>query len=79
MYIVSGGSAIKIIHTTEEGDNLILHFTVFSTNDLDKAVQFLTEVSQGKLEPQALMHMCGVGTNQVIDHMSQIMNIRSVQ
>ena len=67
---------IKIVYTMEEGDKLRFNLASFPVAELGEALEFLAEICNGKLDPDAEVYTCGIGSSYHVDKINTTLNIR---
>ena len=73
-----GGSAIKIIYTTEEGDNICFNFAIYPREKHEEAFAMLEEKCTGKLEPGTEVFTCGLGASEYNQELAKRFNLKLV-
>ena len=76
--LMTGGSAIKIIYTTEEGENVRFNFVTYSREQHKEAFSMLSEKYSDKLEPGSEVFTCGVGGSEYNQELTTLFNLKLV-
>ena len=75
---ITGGSLIKVVYATDEGDTIILHCRIYPRENQPEAFKFLEELAARQLVIGDVMYTCGIGANEYHKQLENIFRVKYV-